>query len=46
MPVLAYFNKLYSEKLIDPDYAVNTPQTWQEKLSSGESLFYLDNNSG
>jgi putative aldouronate transport system substrate-binding protein len=44
-PVLAYFNKLYSEKLLDPDYAVNTPQTWQEKLSSGKSLFYLDNNT-
>lgn len=44
-PVLAYLNKLYSEKLLDPDYAVNTQQTWQEKLSSGKSLFYYDNNT-
>jgi putative aldouronate transport system substrate-binding protein len=44
-PVLEYLHKLYKEKLLDPDYAVNTAQTWQEKLSSGKSLFYLDNNS-
>ncbi|WP_167859754.1 extracellular solute-binding protein [Paenibacillus cymbidii] len=41
---LEYLNKLYKEKLLDPDYAVNTAQTWQEKLSSGRSFFYLDNN--
>ncbi|TDF99750.1 extracellular solute-binding protein [Paenibacillus piri] len=44
-PVLTYLNRLYSEKLLDPDYAVNTGQTWQEKLSSGKSLFYYDNNT-
>jgi putative aldouronate transport system substrate-binding protein len=44
-PVLTYFNKLYSDKLLDPDYAINTQQTWQEKLSTGKSLFYYDNNT-
>jgi ABC-type glycerol-3-phosphate transport system substrate-binding protein len=44
-PVLAYVNKLYSEKLLDPDYAVNTASTWQEKMSSGKALFFNDNNS-
>ncbi|TVY11173.1 extracellular solute-binding protein [Paenibacillus cremeus] len=44
-PVLAYLNKLYSEKLLDPDYAVNTQQTWQQKLSTGKSLFYYDNST-
>lgn len=43
--VLAYVNKLYKEGILDPDYAVNTPQQWQEKLSSGKSFFYYDNGS-
>lgn len=43
--VLAYLNKLYSEKLLDPDYATNTAQIWQEKLGSGKSFFFYDNNS-
>lgn len=43
--VLSYLNKLYSEKLLDPDFSVNTQQKWAEKLSSGKSFFYYDNNS-
>ena len=45
MPVLEYLNRLFKEQLLDPDYAVNTNQTWQENLSSGKSLYYHDNNS-
>jgi putative aldouronate transport system substrate-binding protein len=42
--VVAYLNKLYTEKLLDPDYAVNTQDMAWEKLSSGKSFFYYDNN--
>ncbi|MDF2659414.1 MAG: transporter substrate-binding protein [Paenibacillus sp.] len=42
--VLAYLNRLYEEELIDPDFSVNTLQKWTEKLSSGKSFFYYDNN--
>ncbi|WP_240415304.1 extracellular solute-binding protein [Paenibacillus periandrae] len=40
---LEYVHKLYKDKLLDPDYAVNTAQTWQEKLSSGKSFYFHDN---
>ena len=43
--VLTYLNKLYSEGLLDPDFAVNTKQNWDEKMSTGRSFFYYDNNS-
>lgn len=43
--VLAYLNKLFNEKLLDPDFAVNTQQKWTEKLSSGKAFFYFDNNT-
>ncbi|GBF75100.1 hypothetical protein PA598K_03483 [Paenibacillus sp. 598K] len=42
--VLTYLNRLYKEKLLDPDFAVNTKQNWDEKLSTGKSFFYYDNN--
>ncbi|MDF2659924.1 MAG: extracellular solute-binding protein family 1 [Paenibacillus sp.] len=42
--VLAYLNKLYAEKLLDPDFSINTKQNWDEKLSTGKSFFYYDNN--
>ena len=42
--VLTYLNRLYSERLLDPDFAVNTKQNWDEKLSTGRSFFYYDNN--
>jgi putative aldouronate transport system substrate-binding protein len=41
---IAYLHKLYKEKLLDPDYSVATSQIWQEKLSSGKSFFFQDNN--
>jgi putative aldouronate transport system substrate-binding protein len=41
---VTYLHKLYKEKLLDPDYATATSQIWQEKLSSGKSLFFQDNN--
>ncbi|WP_028549699.1 extracellular solute-binding protein [Paenibacillus sp. UNC451MF] len=40
---IGYLHKLYKEKLLDPDYATATSQIWQEKLSSGKSLYYQDN---
>lgn len=42
-PVLEYLHRLYSADLLDPDYPVNTGQSWQEKLSSGQSMFFIDN---
>jgi putative aldouronate transport system substrate-binding protein len=41
---LTWLNKLYKAKLLDPDYATATSQTWQEKLNSGKSFFFQDNN--
>lgn len=43
--VLTYLNKLFQEKLLDPDFAVTTTQTWGEKNSTGKSFFIYDNNS-
>lgn len=42
--LLGYLNKLYAEKLLDPNYATNTNQQWQENMSSGKSFFTYDNN--
>ena len=41
--VLDFFAKLYKDKLLDPDYATSTGAQWQEKLSSGRSVFFFDN---
>jgi len=41
--VLAYFNKLYKEGLLDPDVANLTPDQWHEKNSSGKGIFSWDN---
>lgn len=41
--VLGYLNRLYIEGILDPNYATNTSQQWQENLSTGKSLFYFDN---
>ncbi|NHN34221.1 extracellular solute-binding protein [Paenibacillus agricola] len=40
---ITYLHKLHKEKLLDPDYTTATSQIWQEKLSSGKSLYYMDN---
>lgn len=41
--VLTYMNKLYKEGLLDPNFATNTAQQWQQNLSSGKSFFFFDN---
>jgi putative aldouronate transport system substrate-binding protein len=41
--ILVFFNKLYTEKLLDPDFAINTADQWHQKLGSGKSFFYYDN---
>jgi ABC-type glycerol-3-phosphate transport system substrate-binding protein len=41
---MAWLHKLYSEKLLDQDYTTATSQTWQEKLNSGKSFYFQDNN--
>lgn len=41
--VLTYLNKLYAEKLLDPNFTNLTAQQWQQNLSSGKSLFFYDN---
>ncbi|MFH5183744.1 hypothetical protein ACHHV8_14560 [Paenibacillus sp. TAB 01] len=42
-PVLAFLNQAYTSGVLDPDYAVLTQQQWTEKLTGGESFFFLDN---
>ncbi len=41
--VLAYFAKLYKEGLLDPDFAIATPDQWHEKNSSGKGVMAWDN---
>ena len=41
--VLAYLHKLYSESLLDPDYATTSGTDWQQKMASNKSFSYLDN---
>lgn len=43
--VLDYLNRLYENKLLDPDYATNSEDAFKEKLANGSLLFYYDNNS-
>jgi putative aldouronate transport system substrate-binding protein len=41
--VLSFFSKAYAEGVLDPDFAVTTPEQWHEKNSNGMSLFSWDN---
>lgn len=41
---ITFLNKLYKDKLLDPDYATATSQIWQEKLNAGKSFYFQDNN--
>lgn len=41
--VLEYLNKLYSEGLLDADYATNSKDQWAEKLSNGTAMATIDN---
>lgn len=43
--VLVYLNRLYEEKLLDPDFSVNSLQKWSETIGAGKSFFYYDNNT-
>ena len=38
-----YFAKLYKEQLLDPDFAIVTPDQWHEKNSSGKGVMAWDN---
>ncbi len=41
--VITYMNKLYVDKILEPNFANLTVQQWQENLSSGKSMFFYDN---
>lgn len=41
--VLSYLNKAYEMGVLDPDFATTTSEQMESKLSSGRSLFFLDN---
>ena len=41
--VLTYLNKAYESGVLDPDFATNTAEQMESKLSSGKSFFFLDN---
>ena len=42
---LGYMNKLYTEGLLDPDFATANKTTWMENLTGGKSYFFFDNGS-
>lgn len=42
---LAYLNRLYSEGLLDPDFASSNKTIWMEYLTSGKSYFLFENGS-
>lgn len=39
---LQWMNQLYSEGLIDPNYAVDDTSTWQDKLTNSQGFFSVD----
>jgi putative aldouronate transport system substrate-binding protein len=41
--VLAFFSKLYADKLLDPDFAITTADQWHEKNSAGKGVLAWDN---
>ncbi len=43
--VISFMANMYADGIFDPDYAINTQDMAWEKLSSGKSFFYYDNNS-
>lgn len=42
--VLSYLNKAYKAGVLDPDFATTTAEQFDSKMSSGKSLFFIDNN--
>lgn len=41
--VLEYLNKAYKAGVLDPDFATTTAEQFDSKMSSGKSLFFIDN---
>ncbi|SCZ79142.1 extracellular solute-binding protein [Acidaminobacter hydrogenoformans] len=40
--VLAFLKKAYESGVLDPYYALTTVDEWQQKLSTGQALFFFD----
>ncbi len=40
--VLAFLNRAYESGVLDPYYALTTVDEWQQKLSTGQALFFFD----
>ena len=36
--MLVYLNKLYAEKLLDPEFSLLTQAQWEERILTGKSL--------
>lgn len=43
MVLLQWLANAYADGLLDPDYAVVTSTQWQERLASGQNVFFYDN---
>lgn len=39
---LVWLNQLYSEGLLDPEYALNTTEMWEEKITTGKGSMAID----
>lgn len=39
---LTWLNQLYTEGLLDPEYALNSTEMWEEKMSTDEATMTLD----
>lgn len=42
---MEYLNRLYTEGLLDPDFASSNKSIWMEYLTSGKSYFFFENGS-
>lgn len=42
---MSYLNRLYTEGLLDPDFASSNKSIWMEYLTSGKSYFLFENGS-
>ena len=40
--ILDFFNKLYNEKLLDPEFLTNTQPAWTQKMTNGKSFVTYD----
>lgn len=40
--ILDYFNKLYTEGLLDPEFLTNTQPAWTQKMTTGQSFITYD----